>query len=288
MHRRGIEPLTSWFVARYSIQLSYRCANTYSRLHKTLYQLLWRSCSFVLNCFTIGFMMQVVMEKYLEPSWFEVVKEEFAKPYMERLSAFVRKERGGALPVYPPGREVFASLELSPYDKTRVVIVGQDPYHGPGQAHGLCFSVRRGVRPPPSLQNIYKEIQDDLGIAPPTHGCLEGWARQGVLLLNATLTVRAGEPGSHTGQGWELFTDKICEILALRPEPTVFLLWGKFAQEKVARVFADLDTSHHLVLQAAHPSPFAAHNGFFGCRHFSKTNHFLESKGLPPINWELK
>lgn len=206
---------------------------------------------------------------------------------MADLAEFVRSERScGA--VYPPSHEVFSSLQLCPLKDVRVVIVGQDPYHGPGQAHGLCFSVRRGVPLPPSLQNIYKEIETDLGIKPPPHGCLEDWAKQGVLLLNSALTVRHKSPGSHAGRGWERLTDAICRAVAERQRPTVFLLWGRFAQNKLREALSGLETGHHLILSAAHPSPFSAYNGFFGCHHFSKTNHFLKEKGLSPIDWELK
>lgn len=231
-------------------------------------------------------MLQSTIEKSIEPSWFEALKEEFASPYMEDLAAFVRAERASGAKVYPPAADVFASLNLSPLDKTRVVIVGQDPYHGEGQAHGLSFSVRRGVAIPPSLKNIYKELKDDLGINPPDDGCLEGWAEQGVLLLNAALTVREKAPGSHAGRGWERFTDAVCTAVAQRSEPTVFILWGKFAQNKVARL--ELNAEHNLILQSPHPSPFSAYNGFFGSKPFSKANQFLESKGCSPIQWQLK
>lgn len=227
------------------------------------------------------------MDKLLDPSWYAALEKEFTSPYMADLAEFVRSERSCGT-VYPPSHEVFSSLQFCPLKDIRVVIVGQDPYHGPGQAHGLCFSVRRGVAIPPSLQNIYKEINDDLGIEPPSHGCLEAWARQGVLLLNAVLTVRHKSPGSHAGRGWERLTDAVCRAVAERGVPTVFLLWGRFAQNKLTDALSGLDTSHHLVLRAAHPSPFSARTGFFGCHHFSKTNEFLKNNGFDPINWDLK
>ena len=185
-------------------------------------------------------------------------------------------------PVYPPENLVFNAFAHTPYDKVKVVIVGQDPYHGAGQAHGLSFSVPRGVKPPPSLKNIFLELNQDLHVPVPNHGCLEKWADQGVLLLNATLTVRAGEPKSHHDKGWERFTDAVIDILAERKDPIVFLLWGKSAQEKGQRLIG----THHAVLQAAHPSPYSA-TGFFGCRHFSKANALLQQWGKTPINWSL-
>ena len=230
--------------------------------------------------------MQAFLEKHIASSWIEALEEEFEKPYMKALSKFVRLERQGQKPIYPPSDQVFSSLQLCPYDQVKVVIIGQDPYHGPGQAHGLSFSVQKGVAIPPSLRNIYKEIEGDLGIAPPVHGCLESWAKQGALLLNATLTVRKGEPKSHFGQGWELFTDVVCQKLFERKKPLVFLLWGKSAQDKAAHILKE--GSDHLILKAPHPSPFAAHTGFFGCRHFSKANIFLEKNGLSPIDWSIQ
>jgi uracil-DNA glycosylase len=185
--------------------------------------------------------------------------------------------------VFPPEHQIFQALKLTPFDKVRVVIVGQDPYHGVGQAHGLSFSVQKGVPIPPSLQNIYKELQADLGIPPASHGCLAEWAQQGVLLLNATLTVRAGEPLSHHKRGWEEFTDAVIKAVAEHHPHVVFMLWGKNAQEKCQKFVH----GSHLVLTAPHPSPFSAHNGFFGCRHFSKTNSYLQQHSLPPIQWAL-
>ena len=219
----------------------------------------------------------------LDPSWLEPLRSEFEQPYMAELKRFLMAERERGKQIFPRASEWFRALDLTPLDAVRVVILGQDPYHGPGQAHGLCFSVKDGVRPPPSLVNIYKELESDLGIAPRRHGFLEYWARQGVLLLNSVLTVEMGLAASHRDRGWERFTDRIVEQVNAKPEPVVFMLWGSYAQKKAAMV----DTSRHLVLKAAHPSPLSAHSGFFGCRHFSKANAFLESRGLPPIDWAL-
>ena len=214
--------------------------------------------------------------------WNPVLRGEFAKPYWQQLQAFVRTEREQAT-VYPPHDEVFAALHLTPYAETRVLILGQDPYHGPRQAHGLCFSVRRGVAIPPSLVNIYKELRDDLGIEPPDHGNLEAWARQGVLLLNTTLTVRAGQAASHQGRGWEAFTDEVISTVNRKDHPVVFILWGSHARKKKALV----DTSRHTVIESAHPSPLSASNGFFGSKPFSRTNAALVAAGLDPIDWRL-
>jgi len=220
------------------------------------------------------------MEVKIEKSWKNALAEEFQKPYFTELAAFVRDEFLAGK-VYPPPKYVFRAFELCPYDTARVVILGQDPYHGAGQAHGLCFSVSEKVSMPPSLQNIYKEIKDDIGGATPQNGNLERWAKQGVLLLNATLTVRAGAPGSHQHKGWEQFTDAVIKKLSDNKEHLVFLLWGKYAQEKGVV----MDTEKHLVLTAAHPSPYSAANGFFGCRHFSATNNYLQAHNLTPILW---
>ena len=216
----------------------------------------------------------------IEASWKEALREEFKKPYFTELAAFVRGEYLAGK-VYPPPKYVFRAFELCPYDTARVVILGQDPYHGAGQAHGLCFSVPEKVSMPPSLQNIYKEIKDDIGGASPQNGNLERWAKQGVLLLNATLTVRAGTPGSHQHKGWEQFTDAVIKKLSDDKERLVFLLWGKYAQEKGVVI----DTEKHLVLSAAHPSPYSAANGFFGCKHFSATNNYLQAHDEKPIVW---
>lgn len=220
-------------------------------------------------------------------SWHQVLQEELAQPYVAQLAAFVERERRfGSTPVYPPSELVFNAFQTTPFDDVNVLIVGQDPYHGPGQAHGLSFSVPVGVPPPPSLQNIFKEIQSDIGLERPSHGCLLSWAKQGVMLLNSTLTVRQGEPMSHHKNGWERFTDAVITKLANRKKPLVFVLWGKSAQDK-CKTLNSIKHSH-LVLSAPHPSPFSAHQGFFGCKHFSKINEFLESQGSPSISWEIK
>lgn len=221
----------------------------------------------------------------LGPSWNKILKDHLKLPYLASLAAFVEQERAQASPVYPPRELVFNALKQTPYDDVKVVIVGQDPYHGPGQAHGLSFSVPKGVPLPPSLQNIFKEIIGDLGGTIPPHGCLTDWAAQGVLLLNATLTVRQGEPMSHHGKGWETFTDAVIAKLWEREDPLVFVLWGKSAQEKCRNTLVSKGKSHHLVLTAPHPSPFSAHQGFFGCHHFSKINEFLLKNGKNPIKW---
>jgi uracil-DNA glycosylase len=208
---------------------------------------------------------------------------EFAAPYMADLKRFLLDEKARGARIFPKGDEYFRALDLTPLDKVRVVILGQDPYHGLGQAHGLCFSVQPGVRPPPSLENIYKELASDLGIARPRHGFLEHWARQGVLLLNSVLTVEMGRAASHQNRGWERFTDAIVRLVAEKSDPVVFMLWGAYAQRKAAFV----DTRRHCVLKAPHPSPLSAYNGFFGCRHFSKANAFLEARGRAPIDWAL-
>ena len=220
----------------------------------------------------------------LENSWNEVLKEELNFPLFKELETFLEEERE-KFEIYPPQEFVFTAFSQTPYDKVKVVIVGQDPYHGPGQAHGLAFSVLPGIKIPPSLKNIYKELINDVKISPPKMGNLTSWADQGVLLLNATLTVRDAEPKSHYGRGWEKFTDKVIEKLAAREEPVVFLLWGKSAQDKVESVLCQ-GNSKHLVLIAAHPSPFSAKN-FLGCKHFSKTNEQLIAWGKLPINWQV-
>ena len=222
-------------------------------------------------------------EIQLHESWKAPLRHEFDADYMAQLRSFLVAEKAAGKRIFPKGAEWFRAMDLTPLDKVRVVILGQDPYHGPGQAHGLCFSVKPGVPPPPSLVNIYKELQSDLGIERPRHGFLEHWAQQGVLLLNSVLTVEMAKAASHQGKGWERFTDAVIRLVNAKEEPVVFLLWGAYAQKKAAFV----DTSKHLVLKAAHPSPLSAHNGFLGCRHFSKCNAFLESKGLPPIDWSL-
>ena len=219
----------------------------------------------------------------LDASWLERLRDEFDTPGMVALSARLRHERGQGVIIYPPAAEIFAALDRTPFDSVRVVILGQDPYHGPGQAHGLSFSVRRGVPPPPSLQNIFREQRDDLGLPVPSHGDLGAWAERGVLLLNASLTVQAHSPASHADAGWQPFTDRILRELNDGREGLVFLLWGSHAQRKAAFI----DRRRHLVLQAPHPSPLSAHRGFLGCRHFSRANQWLQQRGEPPIDWSL-
>ncbi|MDN5199972.1 uracil-DNA glycosylase [Fulvivirgaceae bacterium BMA10] len=220
------------------------------------------------------------MDVRIEPTWKKVLSDEFEKTYFENLTNFVRNEYKTQT-VYPPGKEIFNAFEHCSFDNVKVVIIGQDPYHGIGQANGLCFSVKDGIRMPPSLVNIFKEIKDDLGKEIPQSGNLERWADQGVLLLNATLTVRASSAGSHQNKGWEEFTDAVIQKISDHKENIVFLLWGSYAQKKGAII----DTNKHHVLKSAHPSPFAADRGFFGNKHFSKTNAFLKSKGIEEINW---
>ncbi len=220
------------------------------------------------------------MDVKIEESWKEVLKDEFEKPYFKILTDFVRKEYQTQT-VYPPAKLIFNAFDLCPFDKVKVVIIGQDPYHGPGQAHGLCFSVNDGIDVPPSLVNIYKEIKEDLGIEPPASGNLERWAKQGVLLLNATLTVRARTAGSHQNKGWEEFTDRAIKELSEKRKDVVFMLWGSYAQKKGAII----DTKKHCVLTSVHPSPLSAYRGFLGCKHFSKANEYLKSKGLAEICW---
>jgi uracil-DNA glycosylase len=219
----------------------------------------------------------------IDESWHAPLAPEFDSDYMATLRDFLKAEKAAEKIIYPHSKNWFRALELTSLDHVRVVILGQDPYHGEGQAHGLCFSVPPGVRPPPSLVNIYKEIETDLDLPRPRHGFLEHWAQQGVLMLNSVLTVEAGQAASHQKRGWERFTDAVIRAVNTRAEPAVFLLWGAYAQKKAAFV----DTNRHLVLTAAHPSPLAAHNGFFGCKHFSKCNAFLESKGRAAIIWSL-
>lgn len=218
----------------------------------------------------------------IEESWKEVLASEFSNSYFMELKEFLTEEKS-KYTVYPPGSKIFNAFQLTPFNQVKVVILGQDPYHGPGQAHGLCFSVPQGVVAPPSLVNIFKEIEKDLGIPIPSGGNLEKWARQGVLLLNATLTVRANQPGSHQKRGWENFTHAVISKLSEKRVGLIFLLWGKFAQEKESLI----DTNKHYILKAAHPSPFSAYNGFFGCRHFSKTNEILRKHGLEEIDWRI-
>lgn len=219
----------------------------------------------------------------LDPAWKAVLKDEFDKPYMQGLREFLREEKRRGKQIFPPGDRIFNALDSTPLDRVKVVILGQDPYHGPGQAHGLCFSVQPGVPLPPSLRNIYKEIASDLGVTMGRSGFLQSWADQGVLLLNAVLTVEAGQAGSHQGRGWEQFTDRVIEILNEQREHLVFLLWGSHAQRK-GRI---IDRQRHLVLQSPHPSPLSASRGFFGCRHFSHSNDYLRRHGREPVDWQV-
>ena len=223
----------------------------------------------------------------LHESWLGALGAEFDQPYMRALKDYLVAEKVAGRRIFPKGSEWFRALDLTPLGTVRVVILGQDPYHGPGQAHGLCFSVRPGTAIPPSLVNIYKELSSDLGIAPTRHGFLEHWARQGGLLLNSVLTVQMGQAASHRERGWERFTDAAIAAVAAQEAPVVFMLWGAYAQKKAALIGAVDTTERHLVLKAPHPSPLSAHSGFFGCRHFSKANAFLQSKGLAPIDWAL-
>ena len=217
----------------------------------------------------------------LEASWKDRMGDEFEQGYMADLRSFLLKRKQQGAVIYPPGRLIFNALDSTPFDQVKVVILGQDPYHGPGQAHGLCFSVLPGVRIPPSLVNIYREIEDDLGEKPSADGNLQHWAEQGVLLLNAVLTVEKGQAGAHQGKGWERFTDRVVAELNTHREGLVFMLWGSYAMKKGQAI----DRSRHLVLEAPHPSPLSAHRGFLGCRHFSRANHYLERQGEPGIRW---
>jgi uracil-DNA glycosylase len=225
--------------------------------------------------------MQQQREIKLEETWKRRLEDEFNQPYMAALRRFLVERKQAGAQVFPPGRLIFNALDSTPFDQVKVVIFGQDPYHGPGQAHGLCFSVPEGVAVPPSLQNIYKEIQQDLGLRPPAQGNLRAWAQQGVLLLNAVLTVEQGRASAHQGKGWERFTDRVAAELNEGRKNLVFLLWGSYAMKKGAFI----DRERHLVLTAPHPSPLSAHRGFFGCRHFSKANAWLERHGMEPIRW---
>lgn len=217
----------------------------------------------------------------LEKSWLNVLQEEFEKDYMKQLKNFLLSEKQSGQTIFPPSDQIFAALDYTPFENVKVVVIGQDPYHGASQAHGMSFSVNKGIDIPPSLRNIYKELVSDVGIAMPSHGYLKHWADQGVLLLNATLTVRANEAGSHQKKGWEIFTDEIIRQLSNRRKDLVFLLWGNFAKSKKTLI------NGHKILEAAHPSPLSAHNGFFNCKHFSQTNAFLVEKGMSPIDWQI-
>ena len=218
----------------------------------------------------------------LEKSWLKELGLEFELSYMQELKLFLQSEKKRGKKIFPKGEDMFKALNLTPLDKVKVVILGQDPYHGPGQAHGLCFSVPEGVRIPPSLQNIFKELQSDLGLSIPSSGCLESWAEQGVLLLNSILSVEKGLANSHSSKGWELFTDSVISMVNEK-KSIVFMLWGCYAAQKGKSI----DSTRHLVLKSVHPSPLSANRGFFGNRHFSKCNQFLESKGISPIDWKV-
>ena len=222
------------------------------------------------------------MDVKIEASWKEALKDEFDKEYFTKLSEFIKAEIMAGKTIYPPGKLIFNAFEKTPFDNVKIVILGQDPYHGEGQACGLCFSVPEGIKPPPSLVNIFKEIKQDLGINPPGHGNLEKWAKQGVFLLNAILTVRKNEAASHSKSGWENFTDQVIRTISDKKSGVVFILWGNFARAKKKLI----DTSKHFILETAHPSPLSATH-FFGCRHFSKANELLQQQGLSPINWDL-
>jgi uracil-DNA glycosylase len=229
-------------------------------------------------------MQTPAMDVKMESSWKDALKSEFSKPYFQQIVTFLKTEKAAGKIIYPPGALIFNAFNQTPFARVKAVIIGQDPYHGPGQAHGLSFSVPNGIKPPPSLVNIFKEIQTDIGVAMPQgYGNLTKWAEQGVLLLNAALTVRANEPFSHANFGWADFTNAVIQKLSDERSGIVFLLWGKFAQEKQNLI----DETKHTVLKAAHPSPFSADKGFFGCRHFSKTNDFLAKQGLAPVDWKL-
>lgn len=224
------------------------------------------------------------MDVKIHPSWKALLHDEFSKPYFLQLITFLKTEKALNKTIYPPGPLIFNAFNTTPFEKVSVVIIGQDPYHGPNQAHGLSFSVQTGIKPPPSLVNIFKELEKDIGIKmPENYGNLTKWAEQGALLLNAALTVRAGEPFSHAKYGWAEFTDAVIQTISDKTKGTVFLLWGKFAQEKMELI----DQTKHHILKAAHPSPFSADKGFFGCKHFSKTNQLLMQEGKPPIDWKL-
>lgn len=224
------------------------------------------------------------MDVQIEDSWKEVLKDEFNKPYFEGIVQHLKTEKQLKKVIYPAGPNIFNAFNTTPFQDVKVLILGQDPYHGPGQAHGLCFSVQKGVPPPPSLVNIFKELKTDIGLDTPPHGDLTDWAKRGVFLLNASLTVRAGDPMSHSKIGWAQFTDSVIQKVSALRENIVFMLWGRFAQEKVSLI----DASKHLILRAAHPSPLSANNGFFGCRHFSMANEYLISKGIDPVDWKVE
>lgn len=220
----------------------------------------------------------------IDQSWLNILEPEFQTDYFTYLKSFLKEEKTNGYTIYPPGSQIFNALNYTPFDNVKVVMIGQDPFHGPQQANGLCFSVRKGIKQPPSLQNIFKEINEELGIPLPGHGDLTKWAREGVLLLNAVLTVRAGEPRSHRGVGWETFTNRVIQYLSAEKNGVVFLLWGKDAREKAGLI----DQDKHFILTAPHPSPYSANKGFFGCDHFVKTNELLKSTGKSPIDWSIE
>jgi len=219
----------------------------------------------------------------LNQEWLDVLSDEFEQTYMQQLKAYLTEQKQLGKTVYPKGSDIFNALDSTPISQVKVVIIGQDPYHGPNQAHGLCFSVNKGLKIPPSLRNIYKELNQDIGFKIPNHGNLQSWANQGVLLLNSVLTVNQAQAGSHQGQGWELFTDKIIEVLNNRHQNIVYMLWGAYAQKKGVNI----DQNKNLILKSVHPSPLSAHRGFFGCRHFSKCNNYLRESGNQEINWHI-
>lgn len=219
----------------------------------------------------------------IDKTWLKQIGDEFEQDYMKNIKEFLRTELEDGKTIYPHGKDIFQAFDKTPFDKVKVVVIGQDPYHGPDQAHGMSFSVKKGIKVPPSLVNIFKELEEDLGIPRSSHGYLEAWADQGVLLLNSVLTVEATKAGSHRKKGWENFTDKVIEVLNEKKENLVFLLWGAPAQKKASKV----DEDKHLVLKAPHPSPLSSYRGFFGCKHFSKTNEYLQSKNIEQINWTL-
>ncbi|MBF0433309.1 MAG: uracil-DNA glycosylase [Fibrobacteria bacterium] len=229
-------------------------------------------------------MPAVNVNPQIEASWKKALAGEFKKPYFSSIKSFLLEEKQKNKTIFPPGKLIFNAFEHCPFDKVKVVIIGQDPYHGPGQAHGLCFSVPIGIKPPPSLINIYKELQQDVGVTPPSHGNLEKWARQGILLLNSSLTVQAHQAFSHSKIGWQTFTDSVIKKINDEKKGIIFILWGRPAQEKGKFI----DTFAHHVLKSVHPSPLSAHRGFFGCRHFSKTNELLVQMGKSPIDWQIE
>lgn len=225
------------------------------------------------------------MNVQINSSWQQVLQQQFEQPYFTEIVSFLKTEKAAGKIIYPPGSQIFNAFNLTPFNEVKLVILGQDPYHGKGQAHGLSFSVPTGIKPPPSLANIFKELQTDIGLTIPAYeGNLTSWAQQGVLLLNSALTVRDAEPASHANLGWSIFTDAVIEALSFHKQQLVFLLWGKYAQQKTKLINSD----KHLILQAPHPSPFSVHTGFLGCKHFSKANNWLVQNGIAPIDWSIK